>query len=158
MSLIVRVLFAVAVALIASPSFGQYAKPAELEQVFIDALGSAKMLSKGEYKAVRSVMSAYFEKKYDAEIRAGFDKDYEEIAKFLKDNPEIRDTLFTALNAEDDQFEDALKIFRELYKLGPDKMKSHANLAIAICVVWDNPKATTARTNGVPAATCPSIQ
>lgn len=141
MSLIARLLFAIAVALIASPSFAQDAKPAELEQVFVDALGNNKMLSKGEYKAVRSVMSAYFEKKYDADIRAGFDKEYQAITQFLKDNPEIRDTLFTALNPEDDQFEEALKIFRELYKLGPDKLKAHANLAIAICVVWDNPKA-----------------
>ena len=137
MSLIARLIALGFVFCTTSPVFAQ----AEPEEVFIHALSSPKLFTKGEYKAVRSVMAGYFEKKYDAEIRAAFDKDYDDIAKFLKGNPEIRDTLFTALTPEDDQIEAALKIFRDIYKLGPEKLKTHANLAIAICAVWDNPKA-----------------
>ena len=111
------------------------------EKAFVDALGTDKLLTKGEYRAVRAVMATYFEKKYDADLRAGFNKDYDAIVQFLKDNPEIRETLYAALDPEVDQFEEALRIFRELYKLGPEKLKAHANLAVATCVVWDNPKA-----------------
>ena len=114
------------------------AKP---ERAFADALGTDKLLTKGEYRAARAVMATYFEKKYDADLRAGFDTDYGAIVQFLKDNPEIRETLYAALDPEVDQFEEALRIFRELYKLGPEKLKAHANLAIATCVVWDSPKA-----------------
>ena len=113
----------------------------EPEQLFVDALSNPKFFIKGEYKGVRGVVAGYFEKKYDGEIHTAFDTDYAEITKFLKENPEIRDTLFTALDPDDDRIEAALKIFRDIYKLGPDKLKAHVNLAVAICVVWDNPKA-----------------
>lgn len=123
---------------IAAPLFAQEAEP---EQMIVDALSTNRVLLRGEYKAARAVMAAYFEKKYDSVIRAAFDADYDDLTKFLKDNPEIRETLFTALNPDDDEIKEALTIFRELYKLGPAKLKSHAELAIAISVVWDNSKA-----------------
>jgi hypothetical protein len=126
---------------VAPPAFTQDSGKAEPEQVFIDALGNSKMLAKGEYKAVRTVMASYFEKKYAADIQAGFGDDREAIVQFLKDNPDLRDTLYTALDPEVDKFEEALAIFRELWKLGPDKLKTHPELAVALCVVWDDPKA-----------------
>ncbi len=142
MSPISRFLAVIASLALASPLFTQAEDPkAEPEQVFIDALSNPKFFVKGEYKAVRAVMADYFAKKHDAEIRAAFDKDYDEIAKFLKDNPDLRDTLFTALDPDEDKIDEALKIFRELYKLGPDKLKAHPALAVALCVVWDDPKA-----------------
>ncbi len=131
---VVRLLASVAICFLAASA------RAEPEELFVEALSSPKNFVRGEYKAVRAVMATYFEKKYDAEIRAAFDSDYDAIAKFFKDNPDIRDTLYTALDPNDDQIDEALKIFREIYKLGPEKLKTHANLAIAICVVWDNPK------------------
>ncbi|QEL20997.1 hypothetical protein [Limnoglobus roseus] len=114
---------------------------ADPEQLFVDALSADKLLTKGEYKRVQAVMSSYFEKKYADDIRTAFGDDYATLTKFLADNPELRDTLYTALDPEVDQFVEALTIFRELHKLGPDKLKAHANLAVALCVVWDNPKA-----------------
>jgi tetratricopeptide (TPR) repeat protein len=130
-------LLAVACLALVSPLAAQ----ADPEQLFVDALATDKLLVKGQYKAVRAVMADYFEKKYAADLKAGFGDDFDAITKFLKDNPDLRETLFCALDPEVDQFEEALKLFRELYKLGPDKLKAHAELAVAVCVVWDDPKA-----------------
>jgi len=124
----------------ASVASAQSEPATDAEQVFVDALSSPKYYVKGEYKTIRAVMAGYFAKKYDAEIRAAFDEDYDALSNFLKDNPEIRDTFYTALN-DDDDIPAALKIFRDIYKLGPDKLKTHSNVAIAICVVWDKPNA-----------------
>ncbi len=116
------------------------ARAEEPEDAFVEALSTGKLTTRGDFKAARSALSAYFEKKYDAEIRAGFGEDADAITAFLAANPEIRDTLFTALDPDEDKLEEAFAVFRGLYNLGPDKLKAHANLAIALSVVWDDPK------------------
>ena len=134
-------LLSVAVVL-ASPWLARAEDPKpEPEQVFVDALSNPRFFVKGEYKAARTVVAEWFARKHDAEIRAAFDKDHEEIVKFLQENPDLRDTLFTAFDPETDKVEEGLKIFRELHKLGADKLKAHPALAVALCVVWDDPKA-----------------
>ena len=116
------------------------ARADEPEDAFVEALSAGKLMTRGEFKAARSALSTYFEKKYAAEIRAGFGEDADKIGVFLAANPEIRDTLFTALDPEEDKLEAAFAIFRGLFDLGADKLKAHANLAVALCVVWDDPK------------------
>lgn len=121
--------------------FAAAQEKADPEAVLFDALTQGKVLNKGEYKLMRTTYAKFFEAKYDAEIRSAFGPEYDEITKFLADNPDLRDTLFTAIDPEFDKVGEALKLFRELYKLDPAKLKAHPNLAVAVCVVWDEPEA-----------------
>lgn len=111
------------------------------EQILIDAITQGRVAQKGESKLMRTTYVKYFEAKYADELKSAFGPDFADISKFLADNPDLRDTLFTAIDPAEDKVEPALKLFRELYKLGPAKVKSHPNLAVAVCVVWDDPKA-----------------
>lgn len=116
-------------------------KADDAEQLLFEALAQGKVVNKGEYKLMRTTYAKYFETKYAAEIRSAFDTDADAIGKFLADNPDLRDTLFTAIDPEFDKVDGCLKLFRELWKLDPAKLKAHPNLAVAVCVVWDEPQA-----------------
>lgn len=117
------------------------ASAASPEQELFESLGGSKALEKGEFKFVRAAVAKYFEAKHADEIKQGFGSDAEAIRKFLVANPELRDTLYTAIDPNTDGVVPALEIFRDLYKLGPDNLKAHPQLAVALCVVWDQPKA-----------------
>ncbi len=111
------------------------------EQAVVEALVGDKGFGKGEYKFVRGVFSRYFEQKYSDEIKVGLGDQYSTVMKWLGENPEIKETLFTAIDPENDDIEKAMAVFGELFALGADKLKTHANVAIACAVVWDNPQA-----------------
>jgi hypothetical protein len=134
--------FAMLAALLLAPcAAAQDEKKDTPEQLLIDALAQGKVTNKGEYKLMRSTYAKFFESKYADDLRSAFDADYDDISKFLADNPDIRDTLFTAIDPDLDKVGAALKLFREVWKLDPAKLKTHPNLAVAVCVVWDDPKA-----------------
>src|SRR5262245_40652322 len=123
---------------------GDYPKPADKsdpEQAVVDALAGDKAFTKGEYKHVRGIFARYFEQKYADEIKAGLGDKASEITKWLGENPEIRDTLFTAIDPEHDDVERSMGVFAELYSTGPEKVKAQSAAAIACAVVWDMPLA-----------------
>ncbi len=117
------------------------ATAASPEQELFEALGGTKALEKGEAKFVRTAVAKFFEATHAAEIKQAFGSDEEAIKKFLTANPELRDTLYTAIDPNTDGVVSALEVFRDLYKLGPDNLKAHTQLAVALAVVWDQPKA-----------------
>jgi hypothetical protein len=136
-----RLLFALAVSTLLTSVRADDPKPADPEQAVVDALAGDKGFGKGEYKYVRGVFARYFEQKFAAEIKAGLGDKYSEIMKWLAENPDVKETLFTAIDPEFDDVEKALAVFAELYGTGPEKVKTHASAAIACAVVWDNPAA-----------------
>jgi hypothetical protein len=111
------------------------------DDILLDALAQGKVMGKGEYKLMRATYARHFEAKYAAELKAAFGPDADAITKFLADNPELKETLFTAIDPEFDQVGPALTLFRDVYKYDPAKLKAHPQLAVAVCVVWDEPKA-----------------
>jgi hypothetical protein len=111
------------------------------EQELFEALGGTRATEKGEFKFVRTAVAKFFEANHAEEIGKSFGSDAEAIKKFLTANPELRDTLYTAIDPERDSVMGSLEIFRDLWKLGPDNLKAHPQLAVALCVVWDQPKA-----------------
>lgn len=119
---------------------GDDPKPADPEQAVVDALVGDKGFGKGEFKYVRGVFSKFFEQKYAAEIKSGLGEKYSEVMKWLGENPEVKETLFTAIDPAFDDVEKAMAVFGELHALGPDKLKAHANAAVACAVVWDDPR------------------
>src|SRR5262249_46115838 len=58
---------------------------------------------------------------------------------WLEKYPQVKEELFVALDEQHDDLKAALRLFAELYKAFPDRVESHAPLAIATAVVWDRP-------------------
>ncbi|MFO0936917.1 MAG: hypothetical protein U0798_10430 [Gemmataceae bacterium] len=107
----------------------------------VESLSTEKAFHKGEFKYVRGVFSKFFEDAYADEIKAGFGSDYAAITAWLEQNPEIKEMLYTAIDPESDRVMRALAVFKDLYKQGPEKLKTYANVAVACAVVWDDPRA-----------------
>jgi hypothetical protein len=104
------------------------------------ALSNERAFQKGEYKFVRGIFSKYFEDAFADEIQSAFGKDHSQIMAWLNQNPEVKELLFTSIDPESDRIENALSVFKDLYHVGPDKLKTYANIAVACSVVWDDPK------------------
>jgi len=100
-----------------------------------------KPFNKGEYKHVRKAFTHSFEMRYGPSLRAALSDDAAPLFEFLDANPEVKETLFTAIDPEVDDPTAAMNVFRDLWKADPDAVKSHDELAVAVAVVWDNPRA-----------------
>lgn len=111
------------------------------DAALLDALSNDKASQRSEYKFVRSAVAKHFEQTHAADIRAAFGDDHKTITDWLAANADLRDLLFTAIDPATDDVPAALRMFRDLYRLGPDKLKAHPQLAVAAAVVWDDPKA-----------------
>jgi hypothetical protein len=129
-----------AVALFASAPLSS-ARADDPETALLEAIVKERATQRAEYKYVRSAVAKYFEDKHAADIKAAFGDDHKAITGWLAANAEVRDLLYTAIDPKVDDAKAALAVFRDLYKLGPDKLKAHPQLAVAAAVVWDQPKA-----------------
>src|SRR5205085_7222596 len=56
-------------------------------------------------------------------------------------DPELRETLFTAIDPADDNPAAVMAVFRDLWKADPAAVKANGELAVAVAVVWDDPRA-----------------
>ncbi len=99
-----------------------------------------KSFTKGEYKGVRAAYAKYFEAKHSPILKAGLGDDADAILEWLAANPELKETLLTAIDPDNDNPGGVMGVFRELWKSNPEAVKAHPNLAVATAVVWDNPK------------------
>jgi hypothetical protein len=106
----------------------------------VSAMSNEKTFQKGEFKYIRGIFSKYFEEAFADEIKSGFGADSSQIMSWLNQNPDVKELLFTAIDPETDRVEQALSVFKDLYQVGPDKLKTYANVAVACAVVWDDPK------------------
>lgn len=115
-------------------------KATPAETALVAALQGDKAFTKGEGKVARTAWVKFFEATYADQIKLAFNEDAKPIAAFLTANPEVKEMLYAAIDPETDSVIQALEVFRDLYKLGPDKVKAYPNVAVAVAVTWDNPK------------------
>jgi len=101
---------------------------------------SEKAFAKGEYKFVRKAFATYFETKHGAELRARLGAEATPLFEFLNANPEIMETLLTAIDPQTDDPALVMAIFHDLWKADAAAVKANDELAIAVAVVWDNPR------------------
>lgn len=118
---------------------------AEPEQILVDLVtgpGGLKdrAFSRDEYKNVRKAFTEYFEAKHADTLRSELGAEAGALFGFLNANPEIKEVLFTAIDPEHDNLAAVLAVFRDLWKADPGAVKANDELAIAVAVVWDNPK------------------
>jgi hypothetical protein len=121
-------------------------EPTDPDQLLVDFVYKNKAVNerafiKGEDKKVREVFAKHFEAKYAAELAEGFGPDAEALRAWLAANPEVRELLFTAVEPGVDDVAKAAAVFRDLWKADAGAVKAHPNLAVAVAVVWDAPRA-----------------
>lgn len=121
------------------------ATAAEPEQILVDFVTSPsglkdKAFSRDEYKTVRKAFSEYIEAKYGDALQRELGADAGPLFDFLNANPEIKQTLFTAIDPAGDNPAAVMAVFRDLWKADPAAVKANDELAVAVAVVWDNPK------------------
>lgn len=106
----------------------------------VQGLDGEKLFSRGEGKALRSLYVAFVESILADDIKSAFGNDHASIMSFLNQNPEIKELLLTAIDADTDQTSNALGVFRDLWKHDAEKVKEYPHVAVACAVVWDNPQ------------------
>lgn len=99
-----------------------------------------KAFAKGEYKYVRAAYAKFVEAKHGRDLKRNLG-DAGSFFAWLADNPEIKETLFTALDPDGDNLAAAMVVFRDLWKQYPEAVKAHPNVAVAAAVVWDDVRA-----------------
>lgn len=99
------------------------------------------LFSTKSYPTLRTLFANQFAKKHDADMHAAFGEEYDNMMQFFKENPALRDELFNAIDPEKDKVRKALSLFQDLKYKYPQKIAQYGNLAIAIAVTWDNPRA-----------------
>lgn len=92
------------------------------------------------YPVLRSVFTEKFQQQQTAALRSGWAADQDDMLAWLDERPDIKEELFTAIDAKHDRVESALSIFRDLRKKYPKQIEPYAQLAIATALVWDEPR------------------
>lgn len=121
-------------------------KADEADQLLLDlvsgpGLFSEKAFTKGEYKHVRAGFTRFIEAKYGPAMKAALGDDADALFEWLDKNREVKETLFTAIDPAFDDPGKVLLVFRDLWKAEPEAVRKNDELATAISVVWDNPRA-----------------
>jgi hypothetical protein len=126
-------------AMVVSPLAARADAVEDAEKAILDLYDSGKLFPRANYKAVRAAFADLFEARHDATIRQAFGDDYEALNKWLTAHVELKQTFYTAIDEKHDDVRRALEVFRQIWKLYPDKLDKWGSLAIAISVVWDVP-------------------
>lgn len=98
-----------------------------------------KLFSPKEYSAIRKFQAAKFATEQAAVIKEIIEPDAA-LSAFLEKNVDLREELYTAIDPKQDDVPAALRMFQEIHRRFPAKLKNYGDLAIAIAVTWDNDK------------------
>ena len=93
------------------------------------------------YPALRTVFAERFARQHNREIRDALGPEYDAIMTWLDENAVIKEELFTAIDPDKDDIRRVLQIIMELKQAFPEQIAPYGNLAVAIAVTWDNPRA-----------------
>jgi hypothetical protein len=120
-------------------------KADEADKILIDLVSgpvllNEKAFTRGEYKLVRAAFTKYFELRYGPAIKQDLGDDAEPLFAWLNKNPELKETLFTAIDPATEEPAKVMSVFRDLWKAEPEAVKKAGELAVAVSVVWDDPK------------------
>lgn len=94
----------------------------------------------GDYNGLRRLFADYFQQQYATQIKQGYGAELEEMNLWLIKFPEIKEEFYAAIDPERDDLVTALGLMRDLKKQYEEKLPQYINLAIAVCVTWDQKK------------------
>lgn len=120
-------------------------QPDEADQILIDLVTTSggfteKAFTKGQYKFVRAEFTKYFEKRQGPAIKLALGDEAEGLFSWLEKNPEVKETLFTAIDPANEEPAKVMLVFRDLWKADAEAVRKNDELATAVSVVWDNPR------------------
>ncbi len=95
------------------------------------------------YDALRNMFASRFEREQEEIIRTAFGPAYDELTQWLDEHLELKVEFYNAIDPETDRVANVLQIFRSLWETFPDQIASYGNLAIAVSITWDDPRAVT---------------
>lgn len=124
----------------------EQAKVDEADQILIDLVNNSggfneKAFTKGQYKYVRAAFTKYFEMRQGPAIKLALGADAEELFAWLDKNLEVKETLFTAIDPAAEEPAKVMLVFRDLWKADAEAVRKNDELATAVSVVWDDPRA-----------------
>ncbi len=102
---------------------------------------SEKAFTKGKYNSVRSAFAKHFEARYGPAIKLALGDDAGPLFSWFDQNPEVKEVLFTAIDPVGDDPAKVMQVFRDLWKADPEAVRKNDELAVAVSVVWDEPRA-----------------
>jgi hypothetical protein len=114
------------------------AETADAEQAIVELYKSDKLFDRSQYRPIRAAFARLFEHKHAAVLRAAYGDDHDKLAAWLDAHPDIKQSLYTALNDKFDKLPAALGLFKEMWKKSPELVEKYPNLAVAVAVVWDD--------------------
>ena len=116
-------------------------EPSPLQEI-TDLQKFGKLFEKTQYKTVRAAAAKAFQTQNESHIKDGFGEDHSALMGWLSDKAhvEIKEEFFTAVKVGKDDLPKVMSIFRDLWKADQAAVAKYPNLAIAISVVWDNPR------------------
>lgn len=113
---------------------------ADVEQL-LELYDNRMLFSVKEYPGLRRLFADRFERSHATEMDAAWGDDAEKFKAWLEANRPLKEELFLAIAPEVDDVVAALRIFKELKDRFPEQVLPYGNLAIAIAVTWDQPRA-----------------
>ena len=111
------------------------------DALILDLYRKNKILSKPEYSKIRRVYADRFESRHASEIRKAFGEPKSDFRQWLDARRDIKEEFYLAIDPDHDQIPAVLALFNEIHDRYPEKFEAYANLAIAVAVVWDQPRA-----------------
>lgn len=120
-------------------------KADEADQILLDLVSgpvglNEKTFTRGQYKHVRAAFTKYFEARQGPAIKLALEGDADPLFAWLDKNPEVKEVLFTAMDPAWEEPAKVMRVFRDLWKADPEAVKKNDELAIAVSVVWDDPR------------------
>ncbi|HEX3150127.1 MAG TPA: hypothetical protein VHR66_18765 [Gemmataceae bacterium] len=112
----------------------------EALQPILDMYKSGKLIDRGESKTVRSAAAHLFEARHADDIKEVFGSDFMALTAWLDKQKDLKEEFYSAIHPQKDDVSRVLAIFRALWKADADAVAKYPNLAIAVSVVWDDPK------------------
>lgn len=94
-----------------------------------------------KYPQLRHLFSDKAQRESAVAIQTAWGEEAGRILDWLNEQPEIKETLFTAIDPATDNVAAALAIFAQLKQQFPERILTYWNLAIALAVTWDKPQA-----------------
>ena len=108
-----------------------------LTDEIVELYKSGKLFQRSAYKEVRGAFARRFEVNHQADLKSAYGADYAAFTEWLANNPELKETFYTALVERDDEIPAALALFKEIWKRYPDSLPKWGQFAIATAVTWD---------------------
>ncbi len=119
--------------------FGRFA--ADDGSQILELYENGQLFKTRSYALLRGIFARRFVEEQEHVLQNAWGDDYEAMMEWLKAHPDIMEEFFTAIDPQTDDLLQVLNLFKSLKDEFPDHIGSYGNLAVAIAVSWDSPKA-----------------